>query len=96
MSGRKVKVEDVAYHRNGICGEGFHVVTFRDGKDPMIAVVFETPGQVAVLNREQVGAGIITFGVASFRGDVYEADMRKAIEKYEEARNIEYMPAAEG
>lgn len=87
------KIEEVVYHRNGICGTPFHVVTFRQFEDPkltpdeqpkMVAIVFEGRGQVAVFNRELLGRGVIEFGLMedggnSWRGDQFESELRAAI-----------------
>lgn len=87
------KIEQVAYHRNGISGQSFHVVTFRQFEDSvltpdeqpkMVAIVFEGRGHVAVFNRELLGRGVIDFGLVedggnSWRGDQFEDELRAAI-----------------
>jgi hypothetical protein len=78
----RIIIEELAYHRNGVSGEGFHVVTFREGREPMVAVVFEGEGQVAVFNRERLGDGRITSRTHGYRGEVYEPFLRKAIGVY--------------
>jgi hypothetical protein len=80
----RLTLEDVAYHRNGVSGEGFHVLTFREGQEPMVAVVFAGEGQVAVFNRNMLGDGVITFGVNSYRGDEFEPFLRAAITAYQQ------------
>ncbi len=86
----EVRPEVVDYHRNGVSGAGFHVITFQsrslwtDGHEepwePMFAVVFEEEKHVAVFNREKLGAGDIGFaGGNSWRGDVYELPLRREI-----------------
>lgn len=71
----KLNIKSIDYHRNGISGAGFHVVRFADGERPnMLACVFEEPGHVAVLNVDNL--------TDCWRGDHYEAALRKAIEKY--------------
>jgi hypothetical protein len=79
----KLTLQDVAYHRNGSGREGFHVVTFREGQDPMVAVVFEGEGRVAVFNRQMLGDGVIAFGVNSYRGDAFTPFLRAAITAYQ-------------
>lgn len=74
-----IQVEQVEYHRNGVTGVGFNVVTFMADGAPMVGVVFPAAGEVAVFNREQLGQGDITFGSNSHRGDDYEAELRSAI-----------------
>lgn len=81
-----VDVQEVAYHRNGVGGEGFHVVRFTAREDDqvhhMVGIVFDGVGQCAVLDVHQTAAGNIAFGQGnSWRGDVYEAALRRAIEE---------------
>jgi hypothetical protein len=78
----RITIEELAYHRNGVSGQGFHVVTFREEREPMVAVVFEGEGQVAVFNRERLGNGRITSRTHGYRGEVYEPFLRKAIAAY--------------
>lgn len=87
-----LQIEEVAYHRNGISGEGFYVVLFRFVEDvkiaaesrPMMAVLFSAPGQCAVLDREQSRRGNIAFAVGnSWRGDRFEPALREAIAEFE-------------
>lgn len=82
-------VQSVAYHRNGVAGEGFHVVTFtmRDGREgrPMVATVFATPGQVAVLDVGKLADGDVAFGSNSWRGDNFEPGLRQAIARWDDA-----------
>ena len=78
----KSKIINVAYHRNGVAGNGFHVVHFRSGRDNMYGVVFEEKGNVAVFNQKLLSEGVIEAGVNSYRGDDYEAFLRWAVQKY--------------
>jgi hypothetical protein len=48
----------------------------------MIGIVFDTPYHVAVFDRGLLARDVIAFGANSFRGDYYEADLRKACESY--------------
>jgi hypothetical protein len=91
--GMTIQVEGVAYHRNGVMGEGFHVVAFRwaeVGDEPraMLGIVF--PGgpelRVAVLDREQTRTGNIFMhptgqhaGGNAWRGDNFAAALFEAI-----------------
>lgn len=88
MDNELVSKVKVAYHRNGVLGEGFHVCTFYDKEEKanMVGIVFKGPGQVAVFNQELLGKGIIEFAVNSFRGDVFEPFLRDAIQKWENER----------
>ena len=72
------KLETIAYHRNGVCGEGFYVLTFKDKVDGyhhnMMAVVFHSQERpfnpaVAVFDRDLIAKGDISFGSNSWRGD---------------------------
>jgi hypothetical protein len=76
-------IDSIELHRNGICGGPFHVVLFVDGNGPMVGLVFDRPGHVAVLHRDRLAAGDIAFGSNSWRGDRYEAELRAAITKWE-------------
>jgi hypothetical protein len=71
-----------AYHRNGQL-EGFCVVTFDcisgGSTYPMVAVVFKEPGRVAVFDRHKLGAGIIEFGLNSWKGSDFEKALRSEI-----------------
>lgn len=85
-TGTRVRIEDIAYHRNGIVGEGFHVVLFRENRDRRVAIVFDGRGRVAVLDRALLADGVIAAGENSWRGDSYEAGLREAIRGWERAR----------
>jgi hypothetical protein len=78
-----VTIEQIARHRNGVFGEPFHVVLFRDPVSRKLAVVFGQPNHVAVLDLEHAHRGEIRFGFNSFRGDVYEPLLRDAITRFE-------------
>lgn len=77
---------EIDYHRNGVSGTGFHVIKFKEQNgrqsDNMIAVVFPESGSCAVFNLDGLALGNIAFGSNSFRGDVYEPELRKQIEKF--------------
>lgn len=78
------RVTAIAYHRNGVSGEGFYVVRFQPYvasgvEDEMVAVVFDAPGHVAVFDLDKLAHGTIAFGENSWRGDDFEPELRKAI-----------------
>jgi hypothetical protein len=87
----QIQQVQVAYHRNGISGEGFHVVCFA-WHDPtarrvrsMVATVFAEAGQCAVLDIEATTQGNIAFAQGnSWRGDEFEAVVRQHIAHYDE------------
>jgi hypothetical protein len=83
-------IEEMAYHRNGVCGAPFYVITFRhrvEGETAtrnMIAIVFQPLGACAVLDRDALGRGEIAFGgidggLNSWRGDRFELALRAQI-----------------
>jgi hypothetical protein len=81
----KIKVTDVASHRNGICGAPFHVVLFEEAEGSHVGIVFDEPYHCAVLNIQKLGSSDIEFGSNSYRGDRYEPLLRQAIRKNEKA-----------
>jgi hypothetical protein len=72
-----------AYHRNGMSGNGFCVLTFDaifgGERYKMVATVFQESGNIAVFDREKLGAGVIEFGLNSWRGDDFEKELREVI-----------------
>lgn len=85
----KLNIIDIAAHRNGIHGEPFHAALF-DEEGPRgtrkVAVVFEPEGYCAVLAIAKLAEGDIAFASNSWRGDVYEPELRKAILMFERSR----------
>lgn len=85
-----MKVWEISYHRNGIGGAPFHVVLFNDpeaSENLMVAIVFEEPNYVAVLDTKKTANGDIEFAQGnSWRGDYYEAELRKHIKDQYEAK----------
>ncbi len=80
----QLTIQTIASHRNGICGAPFHAVVFRDeGPEATLklAVVFQEPHHTAVLDLAKLAAGDVAFGSNSWRGDLYEADLRAAIQQ---------------
>ena len=84
-----MRIVTIDRHRNGVMGEPFNVVLF-DFEDAsgdqrsMVGIVFAKGGTVAVLDRDLLAAGEITFGVNSWRGDYFEPFLRRAIKQWEE------------
>lgn len=76
---KDLRLERALYHRNGIAGEGFHVVEFKLKADhkihPLLAIVFETKGQCAVVSPGEP--------FSKFRGDEFEPYLRTFIAKRE-------------
>lgn len=79
--GTEIVVRQVAWHRNGVGGTGFHAVLFDNpGKGLMVAIVFDEPGCCAVLKVEPLSTAVgVAFGENSWRGDVFESALREAI-----------------
>jgi hypothetical protein len=78
----KLHIIDWAHHRNGICGAPFHVVLFDDMGDEntrKAGILFEQAHHCAVLDVAKLAAGNVAFGFNSYRGDVFEQPLRKAI-----------------
>lgn len=86
----KLKIIEIASHRNGVAGAGFHVVKFsyktdweHNGIKPkraetFIAIVFEETGHVAVISIDRL-PDISMAKDNAWRGDLFENDLRKAI-----------------
>ena len=83
----KLSVQQIKYHRNGVSGEPFHVIRFRDESEgDMLGIVFETKHHVAVFNMERLSLFDIGFGTNFWRGDHYEPHLRSAIKTLEAER----------
>lgn len=85
-----IKVQEIAYHRNGITAAAFYVIAFvynvpgETAIRNMIATVFRARGHVAVFDRDLLALGNIAFGGTddgrnSWRGDNFEEDLRAVI-----------------
>ncbi len=77
-----VKIIAFAHHRNGISGAPFAVILFEDtGPEGSrkVAILFEQENHCAVLDVDKLAAGDIACGSNSWRGDRFEASLRKAI-----------------
>ncbi len=84
---KPIKVTELSYHRNGICGEGFYAVLFdwddEGTRRKMVASVFDGKGRCAVYDVAQLADGNIAFAQGnSWRGDNFEPELRKAIKKH--------------
>ncbi len=82
------KIKEIAYHRNGISGEGFDVINFTshiegEGKDRrMVGIVFPGQGRVAILDIDELNKENIKFAYGnSWRGDKFEPELREALEQ---------------
>lgn len=76
------RIIDIDFHRNGISGAPFHVILFEDKGDEAsrkLGIVFQSSQHVAVLDIAKLAEGNIAFGQNSWRGDVFELELRAAI-----------------
>lgn len=76
------KVIKHAYHRNGVCGNGFLVILFIDKEngDKKLGIVFpHERGNCAILSMDLLAEDVIEFGKNSWRGDHYEQELLDAI-----------------
>jgi len=87
----KIKITNIEYHRNGVSGNGFHVVTFvmKNGNknQNMVAVLFEEQGNISVLDIDMLAVQNIAFGENSWRGDNFEDVLRKEIQDMYDERD---------
>lgn len=82
-----ISIQEVAYHRNGICGAGFYAVRFQfqpddaDAPENFLGILFDGRGECAVLSLDRIATQGIAFAQGnSWRGDHFESDLRRAIE----------------
>jgi hypothetical protein len=86
----KLKILQVAHHRNGVSGAPFDVALFAaddesahpDAQSRKVAILFDQQGYCAVLDVDMLAAGDIAFGSNSWRGDYYESRLRTAISNH--------------
>ena len=95
----KLKIQEVSFHRNGICGHGFCAVRFRwtpdNAKDEesFLAFLFDEPGQCAVIGLDRIETMGVAFAQGnSWRGDHFEADLRKAVDEVAHTGGIHVGP----
>ncbi|MFO0942311.1 MAG: hypothetical protein U0930_16355 [Pirellulales bacterium] len=90
------RIIEIDYHRNGISGAPFHVILFDDKGEQAsrkLGIIFDAPHSVAVLDVNMLAQGNIAFGQNSWRGDVYETELRAAVD--ERTRKLEAFYFAE-
>ena len=81
----KLKITNLAYHRNGITGAPFDVVLFTDQEPESsrkVAILFAERAHCAVLDIDKLAAGDIAFMSNSWHGDAYEAPLRREMKAY--------------
>lgn len=90
MSKNPIKVDEVSFHRNGVSGEGFHAVLFRerDGRHwrKFLATVFADRGVLSVICLDMLPEHGVNSVFNAWRGDYYEGDLRQHIARWEAAR----------
>jgi hypothetical protein len=87
----KLKIINIAHHRNGVSGAPFDVVLFEDRVPEVsrkVAIVFDEPHHCAVLDVAKLAAGDIAFGSNSWRGDDYEPHLRTALHTTNEKESL--------
>lgn len=83
-----LKIQEIAFHRNGVCGAGFYAVRFRWTPDDsgveesFLGIVFDGPGECAIIGLDRIASQGVEFaGGNSWRGDRFEDDLREAIKQ---------------
>jgi hypothetical protein len=89
----RIRVIDIAAHRNGICGAPFHVILFEEPTateerlgvpvSTKVAVVFDAAHHCAVLDVDKLTQFDVAFGSNSWRGDRYEPTLHTHIANFE-------------
>ena len=86
--GKRIEhVTEIAYHRNGMSGIGFHAIRFvgcpseTSGLARFLAIVTEDEGGCFVICEDLLAEHGVRFGFNSWRGDNYEEELREAIAK---------------
>jgi hypothetical protein len=80
----KLNILTTARHRNGVAGQPFEVVLFKEPgrkSSRMLGILFDEPHYCAILDLAKLAAGDIAFGSNSWRSDDYEPYLRQAIEQ---------------
>lgn len=98
VSELNIIIIDASFHHNGISGLGFWAVLFdadhhagnnEKRRSRMIASLFDEPGVCAVYSISELVNGNIKFACGnSWRGDVYEEELRPMIEKMRETNRF--------
>jgi hypothetical protein len=75
--------KEVQYHRNGVCGDGFHCAVVNDHENgDMLITYFEIKDHVCCAVYKLSMLPNIRFMENSWRGDHYVDQMKKAIAEY--------------
>jgi len=83
---KKLTIIKKAHHRNGVKGNGFAVVLFKDKDNPQytfVATLFEEIGNCSILAIEELVALNIEFGCGnSWRSESFEKELREQLNEY--------------
>lgn len=80
----KIKaIHSVAHHRNGVIGKPFFVILFSDESSRKLGIVFREPHYCTVLDVAKLSDGDVAFGSNSWRGDIYQPDLRAVVAAFE-------------
>lgn len=95
----RLTIQEIAHHRNGICGDTFYAVRFHDDDEDrnMLAIVFDKTYDgynLPTWPKPQFGCPVavidldlaqttIRFGTNSWRGDEYSSALYQAIRNWE-------------
>ncbi len=85
-----IVIQECSFHRNGVSGAGFYAVRFQhtlpgaDKPENFLAMVFDDPGVIGVISLDRIEECGVGFANGnSWRGDKFEAELRKRIENGE-------------
>jgi hypothetical protein len=83
----KLKILAIDYHRNGVGGNGFYAVLFKEGRgktaDHKIATVFPDKGNISVLSVDLLAQKELGDGKNRWRAEDYEPEIRDAIRQWQ-------------
>ena len=100
MAQNRIRVDEVAFHRNGISGEGFHAVLFREREGrhwrKFLATVFKEPGAVSVICVDLLPEHGVSSANNAWCGDHYEPHLRRAVADYTRAQEERYQRSRRG
>jgi hypothetical protein len=89
-----MKILQVKYHRNGVAGDSYTSVLFKEGKGTFLAIDFkhdapdeEANGKLAIIEISQLSNN----NVISWRYEDFEAEIRAVISKDEDERHEKMM-----
>lgn len=98
-----IKIQEASFHRNGISGLGFYAIRFQwepddaDKPENFIATLFDEQGACAVLSLDRIASMGVGFARGnSWRGDHFEAELRRQIEEGGVTSGIRIGPFAIG